>query len=310
MKNEILSIKNLKQYNKLNNNYKIKKHKKKINVRELKDALLATMLIASVIDSIFFVGHMNEVEASKKKYGQEIVEHDDYIRKYASKIRFENLSDIEIIMKIMNDLRKNNSYIENSKKINIAGYNGLSLYMNHEGVCKSFAEEFVSIINEVDPKYNARCLKVLVDQNVKQPVPNVDSFKNVQLDSESEKSIEEKIYESNEEFFKKQWGDHTVALVDVKIDKKNITLVVDPPNAFIGYLKNGRIETLSSNEQGKLKYSFAGQMLYDPTVITTYDLKKIESFFNNIDKEKIEQEFGLEAQNKALENNEVKRKIK
>ena len=162
------------------------------------------------------------------------------------------------------------------------------------------ASDVAKKLNEINPEYNARTMRVEVGHDGKYEIADVEvkileDNETVNIDSERE-STEDKMTE----FF----GNHMITLVDIKSD--NLIMVLDPTNPGIGIYQNGKIEMLNSVKGNEIDFdnrnlsTFIGSDGYVRAFGVIADW--VNSYKKcNLSKEQIEEKYGLEAQNKALE---------
>lgn len=201
-----------------------------------------------------------------------------------------NLSDLEIIMKVTDDLWSN---IEGYGKPikDIMGYLRLDfLDENGVGVCRNISDDFTAKMNAINIKYNARNLVVYSDYQ-KLEIANIE--RNFVEQENSTIQEEEKID------LTKIFGNHMVTLID--IPEENITLVIDPTNPAIGIYIDGNIYILNESYKESIKTKFVGELVYGSEMFFNYAEAFATSFFsNNSSLEEINGKYGLEAQNEAL----------
>ena len=86
------------------------------------------------------------------------------LKEYAKAFDINSQSDMEIIMRTMNDMHKTiKGYGE--PKINAKGYLGMDM-MGEEGigVCRNMAAYTADKYNEINPLYNARIVTVYMEE--------------------------------------------------------------------------------------------------------------------------------------------------
>lgn len=95
---------------------------------------------------------------NSQKYAKEIDEYKEKIKEYSKNFDIHTQSDMEIIMKIMNDMHKTiRGYGE--PKIDATGYEGMDVMdKNGIGVCRNMAENMADKLNAINPEYNARTI--------------------------------------------------------------------------------------------------------------------------------------------------------
>lgn len=237
----------------------------------------------------------------KKEYPKEIENYIDEINQYGEQVKSYNLSDLQNIMKVMDDMW-NNIQGYGEPQIDLLSYPGLDLAdKDGVGVCRNMADDVARKLNAINEEYNARSLVVymksgnyaLADIERKEVEEPEDETEEEQSDDEKHWTID----------FTRMMGNHAVVLMD--IPNENIALVVDPTNPGIGIFQNGKITMFNSSQYSKkdsLKLSVkpAGASAYG---LDSF-LKSANNYIDSIglqDIKKLESKFGVEAQNKALE---------
>lgn len=98
------------------------------------------------------------------EYAEKIEEYDEYIQKYAKKIKNMNLTDTQIFVKVIYDMWKEiKGYAVPENEI--IGYLRLTLGIEGIGVCRNFADDITAKLNAINPDYNARNLVVYMKDN-------------------------------------------------------------------------------------------------------------------------------------------------
>lgn len=194
------------------------------------------------------------IEENSVTYSEEINEYDIEIKKYADYINSLNLSDLEIIMKVMNDMWSNIDGYKNPGEYDAIGYHRLALYMDGYGVCRNMADDFTARMNAINADYEACNMfvylndaeindiqrTILTENDTITENSDTDNQKEDSSNKENSSDIEDSSnvdYET--EFIKNTTGNHMVSCV--KLKDEDILLIVDPTNPSIGVLKNGQI---------------------------------------------------------------------
>lgn len=264
--------------------------------------IISTIVAASIFfEAIALVTvkkmHESTVKKNASKYEDLINEYDKNIMEYAEYINSLNLSDLEIIMKVMNDMWGSYSYGESNNLIR--GYYRLALFHERNGVCVSFADDFTAKINAINSEYDAKNITVYVKET-NEDLKTVD--------------IERTVLEipKNQESDKKQQelGNHMVSVME--IDEYNLYLVVDPTKLLIGVLKDGNITILNSQDNDFMDYKFIPTLVSSEDRIISIYKNYFKTYFNaTITEEEIENLYGLEAQEEALRNvSHIKKLVK
>lgn len=152
----------------------------KINLKRIIEVILASVIFVS---STFVADITNEINKIKKieikKYGRNIDEYLDDIKEYSEKIKSYNLTDLQIIMKIMDDMWNNiNGY--GKPNIDLVSYPGLDLATEDAtGVCRNMTDDMARKLNAINKKYKAESIIVYLDERACYEMANINR-KNVQ----------------------------------------------------------------------------------------------------------------------------------
>lgn len=271
---------------------------KKIVLRGSVDSLAFLMSISIGLP----ISNQKLVHENAIAYADEIKNYNEKIDKYASHINSMNLSDIQIFMKVMDDMWKNiKGYKEPEKDIH--GFLELDLASEDGyGVCRNMASDVARKLQEINPDYNARTITVYMDEGYKV----ADIERTVVQDNETvmESSGEEQTQNSSNFNITKITGNHMVTLVDLK--DENLTLVLDPTNPGIGIYKDGNIFMLNTAKENLVGYD-TKEIITTLCFRTGIDagLISLKDFFSSFENssmslDEIIEKYGLEAQNKAL----------
>ena len=260
-----------------------------------------SLATAASFSTLLPVLNSKTYEDNAIEYAAEIEAYNEKIDDYASHVNSMNLSDIQIFMKVMDDMWKGiQGYKEPEKSIE--GYSELNLAMeNGYGDCVNMASDVARKLQEINPDYNARTIIVYNDSAYK----IADIHRNVIQDNET---VMEEKKEQAESLGKldiaKMIGNHMVTLVD--LNDENITLVLDPTNPGIGVYRDGTIIMLNTAKKDLIQYNpkeITTTLFYrggaDAAIISTKEF--IESFTDSpVSLEELIDKYGLEAQNQAL----------
>lgn len=245
-------------------------------------------------------------ESNKNEYQAEIDEYNEKISSYAQEVKKLNLSDIQIFMKTMDDMWKSIKGYGNPEK-DIMFFEELDfLEDNNQGVCRNMATDIAKKLNEINPKYNARTIAVLMGHDGEYNIAEIERtvIESNETVVESTTVQEDKIAQIGDEMMKNILGNHLVTVVDVP--EENVTLILDPTNPGIGVYKNGKITMFNSAKQNGTKFEakeYGNILVRRGGVQTAKDY--IHSYTESTSSmEELEEKYGLEAQNKAL--NEVR----
>ena len=244
------------------------------------------------------------------EYAEEIETYNEKIDDYASHVNSMHLSDIQIFMKVMDDMWKGiQGYKEPEKDID--GYLELDLATEEGyGVCRNMASDVARKLQAINPDYNARTIIVYNDSAYK----IADIHRNVIQDNETVIAEGEEQEEASGDFdITKIVGNHMVTLVD--LNDENITLALDPTNPGIGIYRDGNIIMLNTAKENLVQYDtkeITTTLEYragaDAAIISIKEF--IESFKNcPASLEELIDKYGLEAQNQALNQVRVLEKV-
>lgn len=273
----------------------------------------ASMLLG--ISATLVEAGQEKIDENGVKYEKDIENYNENIAKYAEEIRKLHLSDLQIIMKVMDDMWNNTQGYGTPQK-DIFGYLELDLATkNGYGVCRNMASDMAKKLNQINPKYNARTMNATIveegnyyladiefkgvefNENLEEDDIGLNQTLNGNIGQEKEKSILEVIGEAMAEGVKNITGNHMVTLID--IPKEDVILVADPTNPSIGLYKNGKIKMFNSDKE--YVTNEGSTMLFNgyEGIETVEDF--IDSFTNDSSYEKLKKKYGLEQQNEALE---------
>lgn len=243
------------------------------------------------------------------KYESEINEYNRNISEYAKEVRAMHLNDTQVFMKVMYDMWENiQGYAKPDK--DIRGFSELDLATNDGyGVCRNMASDVAKKLNEINPDYNARTMVVKLGEDGNYQIANIE--RKILEENETVTNGDEQRNEETstdkviEKIIPEIFGNHMVTVVD--ISKYNLTLVLDPTNTGIGVYKNDEITMLNSGKENGLEFDVktTSNILlntYGYSELINNSVATIKSYLKpNISMEEIEEKFGVEAQNKALQ---------
>ena len=261
---------------------------------------LAAFLEFSTIMSISTESLATE---NAEKYKQDIQNYNEKIAEYAQKVNKWDFSDMQIFMKVMDDMWESIKGYGEAEK-NIAGFLELDLATSEGiGVCRHMASDIAKKLNQINSKYNARTITVTMGEDgtykcadIKR---NVIETNETVVDSNDSQNNNEK-----SKIIENIFGNHMVTLVDVKED--NLTIVLDPTNPGLGIYINGQIIMLNSIGENGLEFKakeYSSAILAHGGIDGILDVTSdyIKSFQKpNLSFEEIEKKYGIDAQNKAL----------
>lgn len=235
------------------------------------------------------------------KFNKEIItQYDDNLEEYASQFDTNTMSDMEIIMTVMNDIRSNTQYGFDFDETEI--YNRPRVVLNDNnniGVCRHMADKFTTIMNMINPDYEAYNLAVYLDAEYSKYTPcNIDRPLSDKFKEDLEN--DENNNESTPELEKKLLANHMVSIL--KPIGKKYYLVVDVTNPSIGVLKDGKIYMFNANDYSFIEYRPIFQYITSINGSYTNVMNDfLSSKDQNIDLDELNKLYGLKQQNKVLE---------
>lgn len=275
------------------------KRKKYILQTGVKNALIHA---SRVFISAFFLSLASTNAFKLTDDGIEMVyealeEYDANLEKYASQFDTNTMSTMEIVMAVMNDIRSNTYY--GIPKNEVLRYGRLSLDdTNNVGVCRNMADKFTTIMNLIDPRFQANNFAVALDTdcdtftfcNIERPI---DPVFLEQLKNGKSPLLEPP------ELFNKFFGNHLVTIM--KSIEDDCYLVVDVTNPSIGILKDGEVYTFNAEQYKFVDYRPISQFATYEEAFSDINMKLLLSRFQDIDLNEANEKYGLDVQNKVLE---------
>ena len=236
------------------------------------------------------------IENNSKIYQSEIKDYDEEIKTYAEHINSMNLSDLEIIMKVMNDMWNSIDGYKTPDMYDAIGYPRLALYMDGYGVCRNMADDFTARMNAINPDYEACNLNVYLKEA---EINNIRRTTLVNYNTIADNSEQEENIDYKSEIISNLTGNHMVSCIKLKED--DVLLIVDPTNPSIGVLKNGEITMLSNQMMKGIKIKPVGNLMLGSDNRKEYLKKLTESLFTAGDINTLKEKYGITSQNETLE---------
>lgn len=246
-------------------------------------------------------------EQIKEENIEKIIEYEDYVDEYLENNDFNNLTDLEVFIKLIQDEHKTMEY--DDPKNDVSGYFRLAM-LNGTGVCRNIADDLTYKLNLINPDYNARMVVVnstfgnwKANEDVMEISDNYKKHHFIDNTKESEETLPI-LEKAKKELIKRLIPNHAVTLVD--IPNKGYTLVLDPTNSGIGVLYRGKIDMFNSQDE---KFYITNAYNY---LITGYNhglntnVKMIKSLFVNQSVDNLNEVYGLDAQNETIKKLERK----
>ena len=261
---------------------------KKFGIDFLQNLGLAAFATTALIGSQ--IPHFNAKEYNEEaiKYEEEIKEYNNKINNYALDIKKKNYSDIQIIMKVIDDMWKS---IKGYKQPEEEARAFTELNLAHEdgyGVCRNMASDVAKKLNAINPEYNARIMGVYLS-NGKFELAEVK--RNLLEDEETTETCN-------------LLPNHMIVLADID----NIILAIDPTNPALGIYHNGKIIMFNAiDKENADKIMEAKEAVtalfsrFEESAITDVAADYAKSF-NPLRKsmDELTKELGVDAQNEAL----------
>lgn len=238
-----------------------------------------------------------------KQYLYQIEEYMYNIHMYAESVNKMNLSHEEVLMKVTKDMWENIKGYGNPQ-LDLPTCRGLDLAKEDGvGVCRNMADDVARKLNAINKEYNARAVAAYHLEG-EYKIADI-KIKVVEPDKQNEEKEEKNNY-INEVV--KYTGNHVVVMLDIKED--NVTLILDPTNPGIGVIKNGQITMFNATKEDNFNEKITPILNYiidgDSLGLTGQLLGTFRE--PNLSMEELEEKYGLEAQNRALESVKEKEK--
>lgn len=258
--------------------------------------MLGLTIVSGGFSTMIFSQYDQVIENNSKVYQSEIKDYDEEIKTYAEHINSMNLSDLEIIMKVMNDMWNSIDGYKIPDMYDAIGYPRLALYMDGYGVCRNMADDFTARMNAINPNYEACNLNVYLKEA---EINNIRRTTLVNYNSIADNSEQEENIDYKSEIISNLTGNHMVSCVKLKED--DVLLIVDPTNPSIGVLKNGEITMLSNQMMKGIKIKPVGNLMLGSDNRKEYLKKLTESLFTAGDINTLKEKYGITSQNETLE---------
>lgn len=258
--------------------------------------MLGLTIISGGFSTMISSQYDQVIENNSKVYQSEIKDYDEEIKTYAEHINSMNLSDLEIIMKVMNDMWNSIDGYKTPDMYDEIGYPRLALYMDGYGVCRNMADDFTARMNAINPNYEACNLNVYLKEA---EINNIRRTTLVNYNTIADNSEQEENIDYKSEIISNLTGNHMVSCIKLKED--DVLLIVDPTNPSIGVLKNGEITMLSNQVMKGIKIKPVGNLMLGSDNRKEYLKKLTESLFTAGDINTLKEKYGITSQNETLE---------
>lgn len=278
-------------------------HKNNI-IRKIKNSVSLFLAGTVAVPGVAIVGSEYIKNESLGENSQLVEEYINdlkiYSEKFKQEIKNNNLSEIDIYMKLMDDMWKDidgYKHAENEMK----GCLGATLKQEKVGVCRNFADDISKKLNLINPNYNARSFFLHIDGTG----ANIE-FANIEKNiiQTNETTLDEEKKQDDAEIKKdKNVNNHAVVALDTEFEGKKVTLFLDPTNPMIGVYQNGEIKFFNSDKDiANIGNNFDKIVVEGKDYIKNFiSYSKSFNRINEEDYEKLESIYGVEAQNSSLE---------
>ena len=253
----------------------------------------------------------DSIDKNSIEYAEDLEKYGSLIEDYANDVKSQNLSDIQIIAKVVSDMW-NDIEGYGAPKRDIYGFSRLDMLEENPClVCRNMADHVTAVLNEINPSYNARNIPVYLSSDGTYNIANIDRTiidnDDTVKENKDENNNSESIGNDLLDTLTKFTGNHMVTAID--LNKDGITLIIDPTNPSLGVYKNGKIHMFSQKDgpgfypKEFMNFIFYGQDFTD--FISDYVSTFKES---SLSLEELEEKYGIDAFNTALEEIESKDK--
>ena len=182
-------------------------------------------VIAVPISGVRVAYDQHKAKVAIMEENKEIIEeYNEDLEEYASYIRSLNLTQKEIVVKVMSDIYEKYKYKFPTGDVN--GFYRFYLYENGYGVCRNIADDFCAKLNAIDSSFNAHiigCKLNEVDEDGEDIHYDImDNIERIIEDEDEEDTLTEESRFLNPDTI----GNHAVAVINIKGEP--VPLVVDP----------------------------------------------------------------------------------
>ena len=284
---------NIKKYGLKNQMFKLYKQDVIYNISS------GIVLFLLLFNSVPFIVYSSNTGIYIHNY-KLVKEYDEKLALDMSKYK-DISNDNELFVYLMDDIRSNTYY--NNGSDNIPCGNNFRIVLNDDnyyGACRHMADKLSTEINCINSDYEAFDLLVYMDSEAAREVSfKMNNTKGLECYDENRA-----VSTGSESIFNKitthMIGNHLVTVV--WSDEYNCYLVLDPTNPSIGVLEDGKIRMLNADTTELNKYMPYGQYTYFPGLDFFKTNKAfIESYTYDIDYDYLNENLGLDSQNKILE---------
>lgn len=263
----------------------------KKNFKLIRKTIYKLAIINAVIISIISGEVKTTVRNNEIKYADELENYDKNISSYADYINSLDLSDLEVLVKVMEDMWNDIDGYKDPTSYDDIGVFRLSNYIDGYGICRNFADDYAHRLNAINDKYKACVISTYISKAELNNIERNIIQSNETVSDENTSNDEKK----NNFDTTKYTGNHAVVCLNLD----NAIIIVDPTNPSIGMVKNGKIEMFSDFAKDGMYSTPFSNFLFDNG--EGYS-KLLKSYIASGDYEYLKEKYGIEAQNEALEN--------
>ena len=254
------------------------------------------VLFLGLANDTLNLGFTSLIEENKKEYNNVIEQYDKKIEEYALKVKELNLTDFQIVMKVMDDMWSSiKGYGEPTE--DIIGFQRLDfLEDDGVGVCRNMADDFTAKLNAINPEFHARNMVVYM-KDAKYEFCNIERkiLNENQNSSDSNENQNNLFYD----FYLNLKGNHMVVLFDMT--GENVTMVADPTNLSLGVYTQGEIYMFSFPDEECYFGPKFGQVVTGMKGRFDCNTTKLYSYYTSCNIYEMIGKYGIEAENKALD---------
>ena len=259
-----------------------------------------TIIAVPIITGLITYDYYQERQAIIEEKKEIIEEYNEDLEEYASYIRSLNLTQKEIVVKVISDIYEKYKYKYKSPTGDINGLYRFYLYENGYGVCRNIADDFCAKLNAIDSSFNAHiiyCKLNKVDEDGEDIHYDImDNIERIIEDEDEEDTITVESRFLNPDTS----GNHVVAVINIKGEP--VPLVVDPTNPAMGAMFNGEIYMFNTIENAD---EVIDKKILGTLVITENPLCIITDFFDSLEFRELfndlKERYGTDALEETLE---------
>ena len=261
-------------------------------------------VIAVPISGVRVAYDQHKAKVAIMEENKEIIEeYNEDLEEYASYIKSLNLTQKEIVVKVMSDIYEKYKYKYKFPTGDVNGFFRFYLFENGYGVCRNIADDFCAKLNAIDPSFNAHiigCKLNEVDEDGEDI--HYDIMDNIERIIEDEDEDEEDTLTVESRFLNPDTiGNHAVAVINIKGEP--VPLVVDPTNLGMGGIINGKIWMFYTIENAD---DAIDARLLSTIFISEDPLSIVTDFFDSLDFRELfddlKERYGTDSLEETLEN--------